>query len=116
MKRRDRDNQRTFTCPNCGADVPVGRRACPECGSDDKTGWSEEAETWSADIPGGFGGDDFDYDEFVAREFGAPEAGRSVVPARRLLGTILAIAAILGLVFVLLHYSRWAMFLIWRTP
>jgi len=33
-----------FTCPNCGADVPVKALACPECGSDDETGWSEEAK------------------------------------------------------------------------
>ena len=33
-----------FTCPNCGADVPVKARACPECGSDDETGWSEAAQ------------------------------------------------------------------------
>jgi RNA polymerase subunit RPABC4/transcription elongation factor Spt4 len=32
-----------FTCPNCGADVPVKALACPQCGSDDETGWSEEA-------------------------------------------------------------------------
>ncbi len=34
----------SFTCPNCGADVPLKARACPECGSDKETGWSEEAQ------------------------------------------------------------------------
>lgn len=33
-----------FTCPHCGADVPVKALACPECGSDEETGWSEEAK------------------------------------------------------------------------
>jgi uncharacterized OB-fold protein len=33
-----------FTCPNCGADVPIMAKACPECGSDEDTGWSEEAK------------------------------------------------------------------------
>ena len=33
-----------FTCPNCGADVPVKARACPECGSDEETGWSDAAQ------------------------------------------------------------------------
>lgn len=33
-----------FTCPHCGADVPIKALACPECGSDDETGWSEEAK------------------------------------------------------------------------
>jgi hypothetical protein len=33
-----------FSCPNCGADVPLKARACPECGSDEQTGWSEAAK------------------------------------------------------------------------
>lgn len=53
-------------CPNCGADVPPKAKACPECGSDDETGWSEEAETGGLDLPD----DNFDYKDFVAREFG----------------------------------------------
>jgi hypothetical protein len=54
------------TCPHCGADIPPNAKACPECGSDEKTGWSEEARHASADIPD----EDFDYEEFVKREFG----------------------------------------------
>jgi hypothetical protein len=66
-RRRSRDS---FTCPHCGADVPVGSPACRECGSDAETGWSEDAHVWSADIPTGYEeDDDFDYKEFVAREF-----------------------------------------------
>jgi len=33
-----------FTCPHCGADVPIKALACPKCGSDEETGWSEEAK------------------------------------------------------------------------
>jgi uncharacterized OB-fold protein len=33
-----------FSCPICGADVPIKARACPECGSDEQTGWSEAAK------------------------------------------------------------------------
>jgi len=54
------------TCPVCGADVPRGARACPECGSDDETGWSDRAHAQSLDLPD----DEFNYDEFVQREFG----------------------------------------------
>jgi hypothetical protein len=54
------------TCPACGADVPRGARACPECGSDESTGWSERAQAQSLDLPD----DEFDYNEFVEREFG----------------------------------------------
>ncbi len=54
------------TCPNCGADVPRNARACPDCGSDETTGWSEHAATQGLDLPD----DEFNYDEFVQREFG----------------------------------------------
>lgn len=56
------------TCPNCGADVPRNARACPECGSDEKTGWSDEAHAQSLDLPE----EEFNYNEFVQREFGQP--------------------------------------------
>jgi hypothetical protein len=54
------------TCPNCGADVPPRARACPECGADEKTGWSEEAYASSLDLPE----ENFNYDEYVKKEFG----------------------------------------------
>ena len=56
-------------CPNCGAEVPRRAKACPECGSDEQTGWSEEAHSQSLDLPD----DEFNYDEFVQREFGKPK-------------------------------------------
>jgi len=53
--------------------VPRGAKACPECGSDEQTGWSEEASTGGLDLPDE---ENFDYDDFVKREFG----GKSPVP------------------------------------
>ncbi len=53
-------------CPNCGAEVPAGAKACPECGSDETTGWSEEARTCGLNLPQ----EQFDYQDFVEREFG----------------------------------------------
>lgn len=52
-------------CPNCGAEVPPGAKACPECGSDEETGWSDNATAGRLGLPD----DEFDYDEFVEREF-----------------------------------------------
>lgn len=52
-------------CPNCGAAVPPGAKSCPGCGSDEETGWSDEAHVGSLGLPD----PDFDYDDFVAREF-----------------------------------------------
>jgi len=59
-------------CPNCGAEVPPKAKACPECGADEKTAWSEEARASGLDLPD----ENFDYDDFVKREFG----NKSLVP------------------------------------
>ena len=57
-------------CPVCGEDVPRGALACPECGADHRSGWREEAAVYDgAGLPDE---GDFDYDEYVAREFGGP--------------------------------------------
>jgi len=53
-------------CPVCGAEVPPKAKACPECGADDQTGWAEEADAERLGLPH----DNFDYGEFVKREFG----------------------------------------------
>lgn len=55
-----------MTCPNCGAVVPPKAKACPECGSCEETGWSEEASSSGLDLPD----DEFNYNEFVEKEFG----------------------------------------------
>ncbi|MBT3378234.1 MAG: hypothetical protein HN742_38280 [Lentisphaerae bacterium] len=57
----------TFTCPHCGAEVRAGALACQACGSDAETGWTVHGDVG----PSGYAGDaDFDYDDFVRREFG----------------------------------------------
>ena len=56
-------------CPNCGAEIPDKALACPECGSCEKTGWSQSADSQRLDLPD----ENFDYDDFVNREFGAPK-------------------------------------------
>ena len=63
------------TCPNCGADVPRNAKACPGCGSDESTGWSDEAQAQSLDLPD----EEFNYDEFVQREFGKPRRSRKQI-------------------------------------
>lgn len=57
-------------CPNCGARVPSNARACPECGADEETGWSEEARSDGLDLPD----QEFNYEEFVKKEFGKSKA------------------------------------------
>ncbi|MCX6884464.1 MAG: zinc ribbon domain-containing protein [Verrucomicrobiota bacterium] len=60
------------TCPNCGTSVPRRALACPACGADHETGWSEAAEDSNTDLPD----EEFNYNEYVQREFG----GGSPVP------------------------------------
>ncbi len=55
-------------CPVCGEEVPRGAAACPECGADERSGWREDADTSGGlDLPD----EEFDYDEFVKKEFGS---------------------------------------------
>lgn len=52
-------------CPVCGASVPRTALACPECGADERSGWKEDPDD-GLDLPD----EEFDYDAFIAEEFG----------------------------------------------
>ena len=61
-------------CPVCGEWVSKGQAACDECGACEKSGWKKDAETDDGlDLPD----DEFDYDDFIAREFGGKQDGVS---------------------------------------
>ena len=104
MNRKKPEQRETFICPNCGAEVPTGSLSCPECGSDEETGWSEDADVWSADTSTGYAEDDeFDYDKFVAQEFEGKNRkiiGLPVWAFYLLLGILLVSLVILILYFV----------------
>jgi uncharacterized membrane protein YvbJ len=85
-----------MVCPNCGAEVPPRAKACPECGSDEQTGWSTEAETGGLDLPE----EQFDYDDFVKREFGGK---KSPVP-RGLHWFWWLVAVVVVIIFVLFWF------------
>jgi len=93
-----------FICQHCGAEVPADAKVCPECGSDDETGWAEDAHVGSVDIPTGWSKDDeFDYDDFAARELGQR-------PKRRFGGLLKAILAVLAILILII------LFLLLMTP
>ena len=83
------------TCPNCGADVPRKAKACPECGSDESTGWSDDAQVQSLDLPD----DNFDYDEYVKREFGGK-------PKRSFRQMFWWVVAVILLILSVLYFVR----------
>jgi hypothetical protein len=64
-------------CPVCGEEVPPRALACPECGADEESEWKEGAEYEHA----GFSEEEFDYEAFVAEEFGGgkKKSGRQLV-------------------------------------
>ncbi len=100
-KRKRRRPRATRPCPHCGADVLIGAAACRSCGSDANTGWAEDAAARGVDLPAGYGGEEeFDYDEFLAQEFGRTRGGRRVVPWRRI--GVAAIVVVLAVLLALL--------------
>jgi hypothetical protein len=69
----------TYLCPGCDKEVAVGSRACPHCNpprkrrlrtkaaaGSAKRSWEQDKSADGLDLPD----EDFDYDDFVAREFG----------------------------------------------
>ncbi len=77
--------------------MPRNAKACPECGSDEKTGWSDEAYASGLDLPD----DEFDYDKFVANEFGEK---KKVIP--RHVRPIWFITGVVVVLFLLWGYGR----------
>ena len=89
-------SQEFFVCPHCGADIEADAEFCGECGASHESGWNDEG-AWSDPDE-----DDFDYDEFVAREF--PERASHLVRLRgwslvaMLLVVLLCLALVLGMI------------------
>lgn len=61
-------------CPACGEWVPRGAAACDDCGACEKSGWSGNTHADGLDLPD----DEFDYDDFMAREFGGHESKKKL--------------------------------------
>ncbi len=87
-------------CPVCGEDVPRGALACPECGADHESGWREDAEAY--DGSGLFCEDEeFDYDEFLQKEFGASPKPEGVKTVWWITAIVLILLAIAGVILAL---------------
>jgi hypothetical protein len=93
----------TYRCPFCDREVRVGQ-PCPGCAKKRRKSqkkaarksWEQDAAADGLDLPDG----DFDYDEFVAREFGgAPHRRLGVKWYWWLLGVLALAAMIAGLVY-----------------
>lgn len=69
-----------YLCPDCGGEVPVGSASCPGCGPrkvaqrmrqkkrrKKKRSWEQDSAQDGLDLPS----NDYDYEDFVEREFGS---------------------------------------------
>jgi len=88
-------------CPVCGEFVPRKAVACPGCGASRDSGWNEEATVSGLDLPDD---EEFDYDDFLAREFGQ---GRPKRPDRRRFWTVVGLVLIVAMAAGMLALFRW---------
>jgi hypothetical protein len=95
MSRRERRSD-DFLCPHCGGRLAKGASFCRHCGADEESGWSDDGDGYDA-APGD---DDFDYHEYLAREF--PESTPVRFSLTRWLIVLLVAALCLGLVLATL--------------
>ncbi len=102
MNRKQRQEDDYFVCPHCGSDVPTGAASCRECGASDESGWDDDdgiagafSEAYAPDT-------DFDYDEFINREFPEhAEPSAESQSTRWFAGLVVAIVCIAFLLYVL---------------
>jgi hypothetical protein len=99
----------TYICPGCGAEVRIGPVGCPRCSSGAqkplrgeqrpsdrgpaRQSWEQDPAYDGVDLPH----DDFDYDDFIKREFkqgGAEKGGLAI--KWRLVALILLICMLVG--------------------
>jgi len=83
------------SCAHCGTDIPPRASACPECGADEENGWGDH---YSEDL--GLPNNDFDYDEFVEREFGASQRPKIVPQGIHWFWWLISIGLITALVLM----------------
>ncbi|HQZ27021.1 MAG: hypothetical protein KA250_13515 [Verrucomicrobiales bacterium] len=62
-----------FICPSCGAEIRISPKGCPKCNPPKRKRFQPEPDPWEReDTSDGISlpDDDFDYEHFLAEEFG----------------------------------------------
>ena len=100
MTQKRRTRSKTLgLCPVCNEEVPRGALACPECGADHNSGWRENVDAYDGlSLPD----DDFNYDDFVKREFGS----RVKPPGLKMVWWIAGILLIVTLLLMYLYAAH----------
>lgn len=86
MSKHSPQHANDFSCPHCGATVSGRASFCRECGASDESGWNDDVST-DVDTD-----DEFDYDDFVSREFPDQAGPWTPQQSRRLfVGIVIAV-------------------------
>lgn len=83
-------------CAHCGAEIQSDATFCRHCGSSDSDGWSDEADVSSFSTADN---DEYDYDEFIANEFGDGSRHTTTPVLWRFVAVILLFMFFVGLLF-----------------
>jgi len=68
----------SWNCPECGADVSPNAVGCRDCGATKEDGqWLQPESYDGVSFPDD---DDFDYDNFIEKEFGEKSGARKKAP------------------------------------
>jgi hypothetical protein len=98
-----------FICPGCGDEIRIGPKGCPKCNRPKKKKFQPEPDPWDiADSSDGIGlpDDEFDYERFVAEEFGGgPKRSR-----KQWIWWITAVVLLMAIVWL------WVLFPYFMTP
>jgi hypothetical protein len=96
--RNRRDHSPFFICPHCGVAVRAGAVFCPSCGASDESGWADGDEDYG-DLGDGDEDEEFDYQDFVRREF-PDQAEPGARGFRRLLVAAIVLLLIASLILL----------------
>lgn len=101
-----------FVCEACGDEIHPNSRSCPHCGArreiqavGNKAAWGQSEHLDGIDLPDP-AGDDFDYDDFIGREFGDDANSASASP-RDWKKTLWWLTALITLIAFTLLAIRW---------
>jgi hypothetical protein len=94
-------------CPECGEPVHLNAAACRRCGARrGPRGWGPSETHDGLDLPAE--DDDFDYDAFIADEFGrGPKTGWTAWPAMKKFWWVTAVITLIAFAWLSLWSFGW---------
>ncbi len=94
MPRDRHQDDDWFVCSCCGAKLRGGAAFCRECGASDDSGWGDKTDD--------YGDDDFDYDDYIRREFPEHAPAGTRYPLKKVLVVVIVLLLCVGLLLWIL--------------